>query len=66
MRGTPYVPHCESCSRPQEDTPGMLSVRQGGMPTWLCFDCIDELKAIVDVCRGAESPAIVWQEKAVP
>lgn len=48
----PAVPHCLGCNRPADDTPGMLSLRQGGMPTHLCFDCIGELYATAALIRS--------------
>lgn len=41
----PHVPHCVGCNRPQDEAPGMFSIRHGGMPIYLCFDCTDELHA---------------------
>jgi hypothetical protein len=46
-----HVPTCEACCRSEDDTPGMVSVRKGGMPTWLCFDCLDWLKQLADAAR---------------
>ncbi len=52
-RPVPRHPHCVGCSRPVEETLGMVSVRAGGMPTYLCFDCVDELKMVADRQREA-------------
>ena len=35
----------------------MIGVRPGGMTNWLCFDCIDEIKAIADAQRKADGAA---------
>ena len=43
MNGRSYVPHCVACNRPDGEPPIMLSVQQGGMPTYLCSDCLAEL-----------------------
>jgi hypothetical protein len=48
----PLIPTCEGCSSTQENTEGMVSLRKGGMRTWLCFSCIDALKARIDIERA--------------
>lgn len=45
------TPTCEGCSRPEFQTPGMCSLRKGGMRTFVCFDCIDDLKSVADAAR---------------
>lgn len=45
------TPTCEGCSRSEDHTPGMCSVRKGGARTYLCFDCIDDLKDVADAAR---------------
>jgi hypothetical protein len=43
MRNPSPTPHCDGCSRPEDEVPVMLSIRKGGWPTWLCSDCLKEL-----------------------
>ena len=57
MRGRSAVPTCDGCGRQRAETPGMIGVRPGGMTNWLCFDCIDEIKAIADAQRKADGAA---------
>ena len=38
-------PHCVGCNRTRDEVPGMFSLKQGGMPTHICWDCVDELHA---------------------
>lgn len=53
MPSRPYVPHCEGCSRTNEQSEGMISLRQGGMATHLCFGCVDALHVRVTLARAA-------------
>jgi len=49
--GPKVTPTCIGCSRPKEESEGMVGIHHGGMPTWLCWGCIDGLKLIVDAAR---------------
>jgi hypothetical protein len=50
-KGPPRVPTCIRCSHPHLETVGMIGVHAGGMPTYICFDCIDDLKTVADAHR---------------
>lgn len=54
--GPPYKPSCQGCSRDQEQAEGMLSLRSGAVPVYLCFGCVDGLKEIVDAARRSDEP----------
>jgi hypothetical protein len=50
-RGPKANPTCVGCNRTHEESEGIIAIHKGGMPTWLCFGCIDGLKLIVDAAR---------------
>jgi len=55
-KGAPPNPTCEGCSRSVGETSGMVSLRKGGMPVYLCYDCVDALKVIVEHDRQQPTP----------
>jgi hypothetical protein len=57
------VPHCEGCSRGLPDVDIMLSLRAGGMATYICADCILEMAEVAREAR-AEKVAAPAQEAA--
>lgn len=55
-KSIPSVPHCLNCARPLAEVPLMLGLKDGGMRTWLCSDCIAGLWARVQVELAAPTP----------
>ena len=56
MRNPPLVPTCEGCSRTEKEVVGLLSMRKGGFPVWICFDCVEALSRRVRAERAATDP----------
>jgi hypothetical protein len=47
-------PQCVGCNRTIHEVPGMFVIRKGGLPTHICWDCIDELHAKAWIERNKE------------
>ena len=47
----PSTQTCEGCIRTREEVAYMLTLQKGGMPTYICTDCIDTLKELADLAR---------------